>query len=99
MKFEETTAYRPRHGEIIEIENVGTAVVIEGLTVPETRECRMFGQLVKAIALNDASVMETTYGWEPVDHPTKQDIDLAKQRLSAYHEQTAQSTRTRAREP
>lgn len=99
MKFEETTAYRPRQGEIIDIESIGTAVVIEGLTVPETRECRMFGQLVKAIALNDASVVETTYGWEPVDHPTKQDIDLAEQRLSAYHEKTTQSTRTRAREP
>lgn len=86
MKFEETTAYRPRHGEIIGIESVGTAVVIEGLTVPETRECKMFGQLVKAITLSDASVVETTYGWEPVDHPTRQDIDLAKQRLSAYHE-------------
>ena len=46
----------------------------------------MFGQLVKAIALSDASVVETTYGWEPVDHPTKQGIDLAEQRLSAYHE-------------
>lgn len=34
----------------------------------------------------DASVVETTYGWEPVDHPTKQGIDLAEQRLSAYHE-------------
>ena len=89
MKFEETTAYRPRQGEIIEIEGVGAAVVIEGLTVPETRECRMFGQLVKAIALSDASVVETTYGWEPVDHPTRQDIDLAEQRLSAYQEQTA----------
>lgn len=86
MKFEETTAYRPRHGEIIEIEGVGTAVVIEGLTVPETRACRMFGQLVKAIALNDGHVVETTYGWEPVDHPTKQDIDLAKKRLATYHE-------------
>lgn len=86
MKFEETAAYRPRHGEIIDIEGVGTAVVIEGLTVPETRACRMFGQLVKAVALRDASVVETTYGWEPVEHPTRQDIDLAKQRLSTYHE-------------
>lgn len=99
MKFEETTTYRPRHGEIIEIEGVGTAVVIEGLTVQETRECRMFGQLVKAVALNDARVVETTYGWEPIGHPTRQDVDLAEQRLSAYHEQTAQGTQMRAREP